>query len=41
VLVTATMTPTVATVTAGTVQYTIVYTVRNSNGAQSPSAFQN
>jgi hypothetical protein len=41
VLVTATMTPTVATVTAGTVQYTIVYTVRNSDGAQAPNAFQN
>jgi hypothetical protein len=41
VLVTATMTPTVATVTAGTVQYTIVYTVRNSDGAQAPNTFQN
>jgi hypothetical protein len=41
VLVTATMTPTVATVTAGTVQYTIVYSVRGSNGAPSPSTFQN
>jgi len=39
VLVTATLSPTVATVTAGTVQYTIVYAVKNSNGApvQSPS----
>jgi hypothetical protein len=41
VLVTATMTPTVATVTAGTVQYTIVYTVRDSTGAQAPAYNQN
>lgn len=41
VLVTATLSPTVATVTAGVVQYTIVYTVRDSNGAQAPSASQN
>jgi hypothetical protein len=41
VLVTATLAPTVATVTAGTVQYTVVYTVRNSDGAQAPSASQN
>jgi len=41
VLVTATLSPTVATVTAGTVQYTIVYTVRDSTGAQAPSATQN
>jgi len=32
----ATMTPTVAAVTAGTVQYTIIYTVANSNGNQFP-----
>ena len=41
VLVTATLAPTVATVTAGTVQYTVIYTVRNSDGAQAPSTFQN
>jgi hypothetical protein len=41
VLVTATMTPTVATVTAGTVQYTIIYTVRDSTGAQAPAYNQN
>ena len=40
VLVTATLTPTVATVTAGTVQYTVIYTVRDSTGAQAPSASQ-
>jgi len=40
VKVIATMTPTVAAVTAGTVQYTIIYTVANSNGAQLPSASQ-
>jgi len=32
----ATMTPTVSAVTAGTVQYTIIYTVANSNGNQFP-----
>jgi hypothetical protein len=37
----ATMTPTVAAVTAGTVQYTIMYVVANSNGAQLPSSSQN
>ena len=37
VKVVATMTPTVAAVTAGTVQYTIQYVVANSNGAQFPS----
>jgi hypothetical protein len=37
----ATMTPTVAAVTAGTVQYTIMYVVANSNGAQLPSTVQN
>jgi len=37
----ATMTPTVAAVTAGTVQYTIVYAVANSDGTQSPSSTQN
>jgi hypothetical protein len=36
VKVIATMTPTVAAVTAGTVQYTIIYTVANSNGNQFP-----
>lgn len=41
VKVVATMTPTVAAVTAGTVQYTIMYVVANSNGAQLPSTFQN
>jgi hypothetical protein len=41
VKIVATMTPTVAAVTAGTVQYTIVYVVANSNGAQLPSASQN
>jgi hypothetical protein len=29
----------VATVTVGTVQYTIVYAVADSTGAQSPSVF--
>jgi hypothetical protein len=38
VLVTATMTPTVASVTAGTVQYTIMYAVHNSDGAQAPAS---
>ena len=41
VLVLATLTPTVATATAGTVQYTIVYAVKNSDGAPAPTAFQN
>lgn len=41
VLLTVTLTPTVATVTAGTVQFTVVYTVRNSDGAQAPSVSQN
>ena len=36
VLVNAVLSPTVATATAGTVQYTIVYAVANSNGSQSP-----
>ena len=40
VTIVATMTPTVAAVTAGTVQYTIMYVVANSNGAQFPSASQ-
>ena len=40
VKIVATMTPTVAAVTAGTVQYTIMYVVANSNGAQFPSATQ-
>jgi len=38
VLVVATMTPTVATATAGTVQYTVLYTVRAATGAQGPVA---
>jgi hypothetical protein len=38
VIVQAALTPTVADVTVGTVQYTIVYVVANSNGAQFPSA---
>jgi hypothetical protein len=36
VLVNAVLSPTVATATAGTVQYTIVYVVANSNGSQTP-----
>jgi len=36
VLVNAILSPTVATATAGTVQYTIVYAVANSNGSQAP-----
>jgi len=38
VKVIATMTPTVAAVTAGTVQYTVVYTVADSNGTQFPAS---
>jgi len=38
VKVVATMTPTVAAVTAGTVQYTVVYTVANSDGNQFPAS---
>jgi hypothetical protein len=38
VKVVATMTPTVAAVTAGTVQYTVVYTVANSDGSQFPAS---
>jgi len=41
VKVVATLTPTIANVTAGTVQYTIMYVVANSNGAQLPSSSQN
>lgn len=41
VLLTVTLTPTVATVTAGTVQFTVVYTVRDSTGAQAPAYNQN
>ena len=41
VKVVSTLTPTVANVTAGLVQYTIIYTVANSDGTQSPSGFQN
>ena len=40
VKVVATMTPTVAAVTAGTVQYTVMYAVANSDGSQTPSATQ-
>ena len=38
VKVVATMTPTVATVTAGTVQYTVVYVVADSTGSQFPAS---
>lgn len=38
VKVVATLTPTVAAVTAGTVQYTVVYTVADSNGSQFPAS---
>ena len=38
VKVIATMTPTVAAVTVGTVQYTVMYVVANSNGAQYPAS---
>jgi hypothetical protein len=38
VTVNAVLTPTVADVTAGTVQYTIVYAVANSDGTQSPAS---
>ena len=38
VKVVATMTPTAATVTAGTVQYTVVYVVADSSGAQFPAS---
>jgi hypothetical protein len=38
VKVIATMTPTVAAVTVGTVQYTILYTVADSNGTQFPAS---
>jgi hypothetical protein len=41
VKVIATMTPTTSAVTAGTVQYTVMYVVANSNGAQLPSSSQN
>ena len=40
VIVQAALTPTVADVTAGTVQYTIVYAVADSTGAQSPALGQ-
>lgn len=40
VKVVATLTPTVAAVTAGTVQYTIVYAVANSDGSQVPAPNQ-
>ena len=38
VKIVATMTPTVAAVTAGTVQYTIMYVVADSNGTQFPAS---
>ena len=38
VKVVATLTPTAAAVTAGTVQYTVMYVVANSNGAQFPAS---
>lgn len=38
VKVVATLTPTVATVTAGTVQYTVMYVVADTNGSQSPAS---
>lgn len=38
VKVVATLTPTVAAVTVGTVQYTVMYVVANSNGAQFPAS---
>ena len=38
VKVVATMTPTVAAVTVGTVQYTVMYVVANSNGSQYPAS---
>lgn len=38
VIVNAYLTPTVANVTAGTVQYTIEYTVRNPDGTSAPTA---
>jgi hypothetical protein len=38
VKVVATLTPTIAAVTAGTVQYTVMYVVANSNGAQFPAS---
>jgi hypothetical protein len=38
VKIVATMTPTVAAVTAGTVQYTIMYVVANSDGNQFPAS---
>jgi len=38
VKVVATMTPTVAAVTAGTVQYTVVYVVADSSGLQFPAS---
>jgi len=40
VTIQAVLSPTVATVTAGTVQYTIVYAVADSTGVQSPPASQ-
>jgi len=41
VIIQAVLTPTVADVTAGTVQYTIVYAVADSTGNQAPTTFQN
>jgi len=39
VIVQASLTPTVANVTAGIVQYTVVYAVRNADGTSAPTAF--
>jgi len=41
VIIQAVLSPTVATVTVGTVQYTIVYAVADSTGNQAPTTFQN
>ena len=41
VTVVATLRPTISNVTVGTVQYTIVYSVADTTGAQSPSYSQN
>jgi hypothetical protein len=40
VTIIATLRPTIADVTLGTVQYTVIYTVADSTGAQSPSPSQ-
>ena len=38
VIIQAVLSPTASTVTAGTVQYTVVYSVAESNGTQSPAS---